>query len=69
MKWDSDESDDRCKEGKWRVYRRLKDDTQWKLLTSTDLAYSQRQYEDDDAALAYDKEYEYKVLSLSFKII
>ena len=62
VKWDSDESDDRCKEGKWRVYRRLKDDTQWKLLTSTDLAYSQRQYEDDDAALAYDKEYEYKVV-------
>ena len=62
VKWDSDESDDRCKEGTWRVYRNLKDETKWKLLTSSDLAYSQRQYDDEDANLTYDKEYEYKVV-------
>ena len=62
IKWDADESDSRCKEGLWRIYRRLKSESEWTLLTSSDLAYNQHQYVDTDANLEYDKDYEYKVI-------
>ncbi len=62
VKWGSDESDSRCKEGTWRIYRSQKGADDWTLLTSTDLPYGQRQYVNEDANLAYDQEYEYKVV-------
>lgn len=62
VKWDSDESDGRSKEGAWRIYRRKKGESDWTPLTSSDLAYNQRQYVDADANLEYDQEYDYKIV-------
>ena len=62
VKWNPDESDGRSKEGGWRIYRTLQGAEDWRPLTSADLPYSQRIFVDEDANLAYDTDYEYKVI-------
>ncbi len=62
LTWLPDDSDNRSKEGKWRIYRRLVGGSSWTLLTS-DLDYSDTpSYTDTDLDLEYNKEYEYKII-------
>lgn len=60
LSWDSDESENRSKEGTWRIYRRISGSSDWSLL-STDLTYTQRSFT-DNTDISYDTEYEYKII-------
>ena len=61
IKWNTNNSDAYCKEGTWKIFRKTAESNDWKLLTLTNLQYSQMQFTDEDKNLNYNTNYLYKV--------
>ena len=59
LQWDADDSDERMKDGTWRVYRYNGDE---RKLLAQNLAYNEREVVDDKDELEYETNYKYDVV-------